>query len=81
MITENQFYQTFDTIKPHIDAIAKTMKSRGIDAAYLHFHRHSMEMHAFNNNKDAECGVMTITYTPPVEERIELSKWRGDVCL
>ena len=76
MITETRLYQAFDTIKPHIDAILSTLSSYGISASTLEFYKGAMQMHVFNDISNEENQILTIEYTQPVEERIELSKQR-----
>ena len=76
MITETRLYQAFDTIKPHIDSILSTLSSYGIGATTLEFYKGGAQMHVFNDICNDENQILTIEYTQPVEERIELSRQR-----
>lgn len=72
MGTENALLQTFENVKPHIEAITKALKSYGLAETSIDFYKSSVEMSTFNQLGE----VFTVTFTPAVEERVELTRGR-----
>ena len=72
MGTENALLTAFESVKPHIEAITKALDSYGLGQTSIDFYKGCVEMNTFNSLGE----VFTVKYTPPVEERIELTRGR-----
>lgn len=73
MVTENQLVQAFDNVKPHLLAIMQALGAYGIPETTVNFYKGCIEIVTF----DSLGQDYTLTHTPAVEERTEISRGRG----
>lgn len=76
MVVERQLSEAFFNIKPHVEAISKALKAYDMPTTFMTFFSDRVDMSVVNDLSLQENQVLSLTYTPPVEEVVRIDQQR-----